>query len=486
MAKKILSVSLLEDTFQYLEVEKQPAGFFLQSLPTVITQESLLAACRKADEIYINGLFPTALYEWGTFPKVARRYLNNLVNQDARAKLGAPSPVQIQYETVKEVVDAGIAKWQVAYAAIEEDNIAFIWDTFKGYTRKIKFISPLPVALASTIAQIDQPQENFLTVWVGETSSVISISSPEGFVKVARSVPMGLPKKGLADAPAYLSQFSQDLGKEISMTLTFFKQQFREAVPGTLYLLGNTQLQNIFTNYPLSGLSFAIHYRLAKSPVEGMPENQVCENIHLIGNLYLTDIFNFLPREEIITRKTHFAFRAAYAALVLIIVLGGFWGLTLTNTKLERLREHNNTLSQLRNLQKQVKVLREDVGRLKPFEGWKELYENTFKNQPPWNMFFSELGLLIPSNILVKTFQVAPEKGPAGIVWTSQMSGQVKAKNWHEGLNLLRQFGGVLQSSPFFEVVNIQYAPEEMQTEAKTFDFQIAMQLVSEGSSHEI
>jgi len=78
VAKNILSISLINGTFQYLEVEKQPAGFFPFSPPTVITEEALMSACRKADDIYINGFFSTAIYEWELFPKVAKRYLNNI------------------------------------------------------------------------------------------------------------------------------------------------------------------------------------------------------------------------------------------------------------------------------------------------------------------------------------------------------------------------------------------------------------------------
>ena len=55
MAKKILSVSLIDDAFHYLEIEKQPAGFFVHPPPLFVTQETLRAACQKADEIYLNG-----------------------------------------------------------------------------------------------------------------------------------------------------------------------------------------------------------------------------------------------------------------------------------------------------------------------------------------------------------------------------------------------------------------------------------------------
>jgi len=486
LAKKIVSVSLLDNTFQYLEAEKQPGGFFPYTPSSVITQESLMTACRKADQIYINGLFPTALYEWELFPKVAKRYLNTLVTKDAEGKLGLPSSCQVQYKTIQEVTDVGVAKWQIAYIALDEAITANIWDTFKAVRKKIKIIAPLPVALSAMIARTDQPQEDFLTVWVSETSSIISITTPDGLVKVARNIPLGLPKKDLPDNPDLFKQFSSDLSKEISMTLTFFKQQFRETVPETLYLVGNPHLQRIFENQPLSGLSFDIHYTLSKSPVEGISEDQVNELIHLIGNFYLPEDFNFLPREEIISRKTGVAFKTAYAALALLIIAGGFWGLQLIHQKSKQMNEFNNKFSQIQTLQKEVKILRQDVSRLKPFEGWKQLYQDTFQNQPRWNMLLSELGLLTPSNIVIENYQIVPGKGSEGTIWNSQMSGKIKAKNWQEGLNLLRQFGGTLQASPFFDVTDIQYAPKEMKQATKTFDFQIALMLSPEELAHEI
>jgi len=486
VAKNILSISLINGTFQYLEVEKQPAGFFPFSPPTVITEEALMSACRKADDIYINGFFSTAIYEWELFPKVAKRYLNNLVDQDARGKLGAPGPLQVQHTTIQEVIDAGIAKWQVAYVAIEDETIGAVWDRFKDFTKKIKRISPLPVALASTIAQIDHPAEDFFIVWVGEDSSAVSISDAQGLVKVARNVPIGLPKKDLPDDPEFLKRFSQSLGKEISMTLTFFKQQFRASVPKTLYLVGNNHLQDIFQQHPLSGVEFETKYGLAATPVQAMLENEVNENIHLIGNLYLADTFNFLPQEELAARKTNVGFRIAYAALIIIFVLAGIWTLGLLAAQTDKKIEFKNKFSHLQNLQKQVTVLREDVSHLKPFEGWKQLYEDTFKNQPRWNMVLSELALLVPSHLIIEGFQVVPEKKGQSPLWASQISGKIRANNWQEGLNLLRQFGGTLQSSPFFEVTDLNYAPEEVQTEAKTFKFQVLFTIVSEESAHEI
>ena len=485
MAKRILSISLIEDDFQYLEVEKQPAGFFPHPPPNVITDESLMSACRKADEIFINTLFPITLYEWDLFPKVAKQYLESLVSQSAQEKPGITPPVQVRFQTIKETVDAGVTKWQIAYAAIESDNITSLWERFENFSRKIKIITPLPGAVASTIAHVDHPTEDFVLVWVGETSSVVSVSDPAGLIKVSRCIPLGLSKRDSSDDPDSHQQFSRDLDEEISMTLTFFKQQFRASVPRALYLVGNSRLQDIFQRYPLSGGEFDIHFALSESPVQAMSDREVNENINLIGNLYLTGAFNFIPREATVERKVLMGFGVAYAALVIAIFLTAFWGFSLTKLKSDKMDTFNNQFSRFQDLKKQVEVLQSDVARLKPFEGWKVFYENTFQNRPKWNMFLSELGLLIPPTIVLEDLQVLPLKGSGVHGRNVRMAGKIKADNWQEGLSMLREFGGKLQSSSFFEVTNVQYTPEAMTTGTKTFDFRIAFTLLNEESAHE-
>lgn len=485
MAKRILSISLMDDSFQYLEAERQPAGYFPRLPPTAITNEALMSACRKADEIYINGLFPTAIYERELFPKVARRYLQNLVIQDARQKHGAPTPLQVRLKTVGETLEAGAGKWEVAYIAVEEDYLDSIWNTFKDFTRKIKFLTPLPVALASMIGRIDHPSDNFVVVCVDERSSVIAISGAGGVVKVARSVPIGLPKKGTADAES-LKFFAQDLAKELSMTATFFKQQFREPVPKTLYLLGNNSLPQAAETLGTLGSTFDIRYRLTASPVQGMSDSQANELFHLVANFYLPEDFNFIPGEELVTRRTDVAFRAATAALLALILLGGLWAVSLVAARAQKIGEHNGKLSDVKRLQQQVQVLRGNVNQLRPFEGWKELYEGTFKDQPRWDMFLSELAMLIPPSVVIEHLQVAPEKGPQGLRWNSRMIGKVQAKDWQEGLRMIREFGATVHASPLFDVNDVDYAPEEMQAEAKTFGFEISFRIVPEGRAHEI
>lgn len=207
--------------------------------------------------------------------------------------------------------------------------------------------------------------------------------------------------------------------------------------------------------------------------------------MNLLGNLYLANEFNFLPRKETTARKTAMAFKIAYALLVFITIAGAVRGLQLTGQKSEMLTAFDNKFLQLQNLQKQVEILRDDVNRLRPFEGWKLFYENTFKNQPSWNLFISELALLMSSNIVINNLNVRPEPGPNGQLWNGIMSGTIRAKDWRDGLNLLREFGGKLQRSAFFEVTNVQYAPETMASVTKDFDFQIALKLLPKEMGYE-
>lgn len=474
--KKILSVSLIDETFQYLEVNEQAAGFFAESPPLTLTDEALMAACRKADKIYINAAFPSTQYIWDLFPKVAKRYMNDLVGKNAHEQLAIPERLWVEYKAVEEVVDAGVTKQRIAYVGLREDEVLPVWDKFKVVHQKIEHITSLQVALASIITRIDHPAENFISAWIGETSSVISISSPEGIVKVARTIPVGLPKTDLPSETEFLTTFTEEIDREITRSSTFFKQEFREPDPKILYLIGNPRLQEIIREHPLTE-TYDIHFGLADMPVQGWTESQVNENIHLIGNLYLSREFNFIPRKEVITRKLGLGFKLSYAVLLILILLGGAWSYGMLALKNDRIKAFDQAFSQFQETQKRVITLREDVNRLKPFEGWYKLYIDTYKNTPPWNMLLSELALLVPSDIVINNFQLSPGNGTA---WNGQLSGDIQAEDWQKGLNILRQFGGKLQSSRFFDVKNVQYTPKGLEAETKMFDFSISLNLLSD------
>lgn len=484
MSTRILSVSYFEDSYQYLEIDKQSGGYFPRPAPQTATVEALLAACRQADEIYINAAMPSALYEWENFPKVAKKYLANVVMQDAREKIGEGSAPQVQHKVLGDVTEAGVTKSRIAYIAVQPEDLTPLWTTFGKFGKKVKAISPLSVALASMAAKIDRPSENFAVVWVGPNSSMITISSPEGVVKVARTVPLGLPQGEAISDPEALRVFSEEFGREFFMTSTFFKQEFREGVPNLLYFLGHTQLADIFREHPLPGAPADVRFSLAEPPVKGISDSQANELVHLIANLYLPDEFSFLPEEAAPARTGDLAYRIALAAMVLIIIGVGFWAYRLNGAKQERLAEYEKQVAAIEKLQDEVLTLRGDVERLQPLVGWKKFYEETFQNRPAWNMVFSELGLLLPENIVIDEFRLIPQRGPVAGKVAGEMSGSIKADNWEAGLEVLRDFGANLQSSPVFEVVDVNYAPEDVQKITKVFNFKIRLNLLKRGSAH--
>ena len=168
MASKILSVSCFADIYRCMEIERQSGGFQAQLPVTTMDEQAVIAMCRKADEIYINADWPSTSYRWQTLPKVAKRYQANLVRQDARERLGGEASLQVQWKILDDVTEGGVTKSRVFYAAVPDQETAFIRDLASHFTRKVRIIAPLPLALASLVAGMEKPADNFSVVWVGE------------------------------------------------------------------------------------------------------------------------------------------------------------------------------------------------------------------------------------------------------------------------------------------------------------------------------
>jgi len=472
----------VEDSFDFIEIDRQTGGFFAQpKMSGRPNEEALDRACRKADEIYVNAAMATAQYEWEQFPKVAKRYQSSLIMQDAREKLGGTGAIQVQFKLLGDA-PAG-AQMRVAYVAVPEEDLTPIWNTFQKHMKKVKFISPLPVALARAVAEIDKPQENFIVVWVGESSSVLTISSADGVVKMARTVPVGLRQGSMPEDPFEGKMLSDELGKEVFMTSTFFKQEFREAVPGTIYFLGNQNLQPILTENPMPGAPADAHYGLAL-PVGGLDEGRINENIAQLACLFLKDEFSLLPPEALAGRESDILFRIAVGVLVIAIAGSLFWAFQVVGKTQAMLTAHQAKIDALQKSRVAVVALEKQVNMLKPFEGWKQFYEGTFKNRPAWNMVFSELSMLIPENVILEDFRW-PAGGRQVGADTCSIKGKIKAENWALGLDMIRQFGERIQSSPIFEVVNLQYSPENIEKAEKVYDFTINLKIKSRGTGHE-
>ena len=108
MARSILSKSVTFRTrISLLKSTSSPAGISSRLPCPIRPAEAVLAACKRADEIYVNAELPSSLYRWEVMPKVAKRYQGNMVSQAARERVGADTPIHVQWKPVADVVEGG-------------------------------------------------------------------------------------------------------------------------------------------------------------------------------------------------------------------------------------------------------------------------------------------------------------------------------------------------------------------------------------------
>lgn len=591
---RIVSICLIDGIYHYTEIDRRGSMFYPQQARTTTSVEALTAVCRGAGEIYLSSLFSTeaTTYQRILLPKVARKHLPALVRQDAAEKMGVALPVTTRFKILKEVADAGVTKWQVGYCAVLEKELLEFWNTFKPFRKKIRFFSPLPLAVVAMVSQLAEPEKNFTIIWVGENNSLLIIGSPEGLVYVARSVPLGLTSRRLQlmpvtpppetqppappppETPAPLTDDSADdtpidieletlelmpddqsdkpdkpdkqsedqspegipgqstdragpltsadwaeiptlpdgpeapqpferpsrqdrslqqhddmitagdfarrLEKELSMTSTFFKQEFREPAPNRVYLLGNANLKSVLEFYPLPALYDQVILTLNTAPHKGLSPQFISENIHVAANLFLSETFSFIPEQELLARKTNLLLNVTGLVLLAGIGLSVFWAGHLHATRAATLQTHQQQLARLSAVQADVARLQTEVSQLKPIEGWKQFYDSTVADKPPWNRFITELATRMEDHVLITSFQVLAGEGRER---NCRMQGKIRAENWEAGLELFRQFGRELQASPLFVVKTIQYAPEGIGTDPSTFDFQMDITLKHTGGA---
>jgi hypothetical protein len=529
---KILSISLIDGVYYYVEAEKKTSGYFPQHPQSTTSVEALTSLCRKADEIYLSSVFPSAIYQRDLLPKVGRRYLPGLVNQQAKEKMGVSEAVLSRFKTIQEVSDAGVNKWQTGYCAILESEVLSLWNTFSSFQKKIRFVTPLSVSIASMVRELENPEEKFAVVWVGEKSSIMVIASADGVVHVARNVPLNLAKKHLhLEQPQQVSKaqdtededldvemekffqetledeeqesgqdrkeaedtgvaqhedvltasnFASELEKELGRTVTFFKQEFREPAPRLYYLLGNPNLKHINEHYPLPETYEDLRYSLATEKQRGLSSEFAQENIHVLGNLFAPDNFSFIPEQEAVKRKSNLLLNAAAVFMVAAIGLGVVWVDRLHQTRSDLLEQHQTHIQRLAQAQEQAAALQARVNKLKPIEGWKKFYDQTLASKPPWNMFVSELGMLVEDYVVIDKFEVLNGQGH---VRNCRVQGKIRAENWEAGLVLFRDFGRKVQAAPMFEVTDINYTPKGVKVDPSTFDFQMDIKLKKTGGA---
>ncbi|MGM0646635.1 MAG: hypothetical protein ACQESV_09620 [Thermodesulfobacteriota bacterium] len=534
---KILSVSYIDGVYYYLEAEKKASGYFPQYPQSTTSLDAIKTLCRKADEIHLASVFPSAIYQRTLLPKVAKRYMPNLVNQQAKEKMGVSAPVLSRYKIIQEMTEAGVNKWQTGYCAIAESEVMALWEAMAPFQKKIRFVTPVSVAMAAMVSELEQPAEKFVVVWVGEQSSIIVIASTDGIVHVARNVPLRLEKRALqlqqpsspaAHAPAggdedeievdmqrlmdqgaadedgestageaapsarpsageeqhadmvAAGHFSRELEQELGRTFTFFKQEFREAAPSQVYLLGNPNLHQISRYYPLSEAYERVHYTLHTDSQRGLSSEFAQENIHLLGNLFVTDTFSFIPEFVAIKRKSNMLLNAAGVLLVAGIGAGVVWVDQLYQQRARAVQTHQERVDQIAATQEQAAELQDKVNRLKPIEGWKQFYDQTMAAKPPWDMFISELAMVLEDYVVIDSLKVLDGSGESR---KCRVQGKIQAPNWETGLDLFRDFGRKVQASSLFDVTEVNYSPEGVRTDPSQFDFEMDVQLKRTGGA---
>ena len=221
MAQKLLSVSRQQDRIRGIFVEKKGGGYFAGEPVDLNSTEALSSACRTANEIYINDSFLSAVYVCRLFPKVAPKHIYDLLFQDAMDKFQSKGDPNIGYQILDEVQTDGVRQREIAYIAVEEEEIIALWAIFKKFKKKIKGITSLPASIAAAVAKFETLESNFVVTWIGETESIISIASRDGIVKMARSFPFGTKPLDLKDEDVRHS-FSLRIDRELNRTVNFF------------------------------------------------------------------------------------------------------------------------------------------------------------------------------------------------------------------------------------------------------------------------
>ncbi|KPJ97851.1 MAG: hypothetical protein AMJ60_10110 [Desulfobacterales bacterium SG8_35] len=470
MSRKIVSISYINGSAEFIEVERSQSGSFILSPPFAYTSESLQAACTRADEIYINGLFPTTSYEWETFPKVQERYLHSLITGSVQKKKpGARISTRFQY--LRDVVKEGNAQALVAFQSIDKYEIESVFDLLRKFRKKVKYIYTLPTALAGALLRSEKPAGNSLLLWFTDSGAIIALISPDGLVKIARTLPYGLPGgEGPDAAHIAASNFSKEINREVMRTVNYFKQKFREPPPADIYLLGDKRLQTIFTDYPIKNLEALIHYGLSGSLPEGIEPEKFNRNIHLLGSLWANESFNFLPLQEIRERKADKILTAALIGLVLLIGLAGFWTLRIPGP-----RSHQDLISQMLELQFDIQELETSIAGLKPIEGRKRYYQSAFlAKKPEFIKFLQQIAAVVPAEMLFDSFSMTPgEKA-----WNCTITGKIKGQNWQKRLDTLREFGRSLYSFANIDIQNVSHTLGQAGMDAATISFQLSLQFI--------
>jgi len=485
VANKILSVSICEDKIDILRLEQGVTKNYTAIKPPEfdIDQQTLEKAARWADQILINADFPSAQYPWDVFPKVNTRILKQLLTRKATQRLETRKGARVAFKDQGDITVDGIVKREVSYIAVAEDDVVD-WEEniFARYKKKIQRITSLPVALCSAVVQSERPENDFMVTWVGEMSTIFVISSPQGDVKVARNIPVGLDHDDITeDADDVLESFVREFDRDIMTTLLLYNDTFEEPSCENFYLFGNEKLATVLKKFPLSTPGDHVLYHLEHLPVHGQKGNDQ-KTYHLTGNLFVPRYYNLVSSAIIWEQRFNKGYAYAVGLLLTGIVTSVIWMLLTTPAGRGKYKqEYFEKRAELTKINDKLFDLQGREMELKRFSGWKDFYKNTYTNQPAWSRMFSSLAQCIPHEFVINRLIISPGNRTGIHEWRCFLEGHIRTAHWNDGLALLRKFGAAMNHSPYFKIIDVQYTPldddKKEGSGENAFNFVIKMKL---------
>jgi len=473
MSRKIVCISFINESAEFVEVERSKIGHFTLSPAFTFTKESLLAACSRADDIYINGLFPTAQFEREIFPKVNERYLRPLVTSFIQRK-NPDTNISVRYQYIRDVMMDGNASPLVALQSVEKTDIEFIFDLFKEFRKKIKSIYSLPTTLAGAVVHSEKPTGNSMILWIRENIAIIAVISADGVVDISRSLPYGIPGGEDHDRDHLASSdFSEEISREVIMTANYFKQNFRESAPEKLYLLGDERLQKIFEDFPIQAPDISVHFGLSGDLPKGIDPEKLNSNAHLLGSIFANESFSFLPVREVQDRRLNSILSGVLVGVVLLIGLAGLWTWSVPGPQ-----TYNDLIARIQEYQFDIKELETSIADLKPTEARKKFYQATFlEKRPEFIALLQQVATIAPPEMVFESFTMSPTEG----VWNCMITGKIRGQDWQERLTILRTFGKELYNFSNFDIQNTNHTLGQAGMDSESISFQFSLQFIPGG-----
>jgi len=472
MSKKILCISFINGTAEYTETKKSNNGRFTVMPSIGTTSESLLAASRRADEIYVSTLSPGFDYDLVTFPKVqGGGHLRSQVSGFAKSKSGG-TKITSRHQHIRDIEKGGKVKSLVAFQSVKEAEITSILQLLDRFRNKIKSIHTLPAVLAGALVQSERPAGSFLLIWTKENTSIISIVGEGGLIQISRTLPYGLPGKSVEtdEEQAALQSFSDDINREVIMTVNYFKKKFRDSPPNDLYLIGDNRLHQVLVGSSLKDMDLELHSGFSSDILPGVRSDEMNGKVHLLGSLLSDETFNFLPSAEAQGRKINTVLSAALGVLALLLTATVLWTFQAPTSQ-----KHHDLVNEVRVLQSDIQELQMSVNELEPVEEQINYYRSTFLTEkPPFIAILEQIGAEMPNEMVFDTFRMTPD----GKVWNCMITGKISGSDWRSRLDTLRSFGRSLSTFPNVDIQNVTHTLQQAAYNSSTISFQMSLQFI--------